>query len=57
MERFCPFANRPVGVLAKQKVYLLESTTIRFDSGETSHFYNGRGYPGQLIYCRNIFAC
>ena len=55
MERCGPFAHCPVGILAEQKVHLLECATIGFDTVEASHIDDCRSDFLQLSDSRYIF--
>ena len=56
MERLGPFAHRLVGVFSVEKVHLLETTTVCFNTVETSHLDDSRSHFYELVHTRLILT-
>ena len=56
MERLCPFAHRLVGVFSVEEVHLLETTTVCFNTVETSHLDDGWSHFYELVHTRLILT-
>ena len=57
VERLCPFTNRLVWVLSVEEVYLLETTTVSFNTVEATHLDDCWSNFYELVNAWLVLAC